>query len=169
MFASATRTLYDYNAWANARVLDASAHLTDEQFLGKIEGGYGSLRDTLVHIVDAEWMYLERWRGRSPNSVWDPNAFPSVSSIHEKWTSVAAETRAFVNDLDDASLERVVSYVNTQGETWAYPLWQQMHHQVNHATQHRSEVAIQLTRYGHSPGWLDYLLFIDEQGAATGV
>jgi uncharacterized damage-inducible protein DinB len=58
----------------------------------------------------------------------------------------------------------VVSYVNFQGETWAYPLWQQMLHQANHATQHHSELAMLLTQLGHSPGWLDFLLFLDERG-----
>ena len=48
---------------------------------------------------------------------------------------------------------------------WAYPLWQQMTHQVNHATQHRSEAAVLLTRHGRSPGGLDLLFFVDEENA----
>jgi uncharacterized damage-inducible protein DinB len=55
----------------------------------------------------------------------------------------------------------VVEYLNTEGERWAYPLWQQMVHQVNHGTQHRSEVAMILTRCGYSPGWLDFLYYMD--------
>ncbi|HLL50859.1 MAG TPA: DinB family protein, partial [Thermomicrobiales bacterium] len=57
----------------------------------------------------------------------------------------------------------VVAYVNFQGETWTYPLWQQLLHQVNHATQHRSEAALLLTRLGQSPGMLDFLYFFDQQ------
>ena len=60
----------------------------------------------------------------------------------------------------EPDLARVVSYVNFQGETWAYPLWQQLLHQVNHATQHRSEAALLLTRLGYSPGWLDLLVYV---------
>jgi uncharacterized damage-inducible protein DinB len=73
------------------------------------------------------------------------------------------ESRAFVGGITERDLERTVTYVNFQGETWAYPLWQQLLHQVNHATQHRSEVAAQLTRFRHSPGWLDFLVYLDEQ------
>jgi uncharacterized damage-inducible protein DinB len=41
-----------------------------------------------------------------------------------------------------------------------------MIHQVNHATQHRSEVAVLLTQCDHSPGWLDFLHFIDLRGGS---
>lgn len=156
-------TFYAYNAWANARVLDAAANLDQAQVLAGGSGGYGSIRDTLVHIVAAEWMYLERWRGRSPREDWQPAAFPDVAAIRSRWEPVAAETASFVGGLREGDLGRTISYVNVQGETWSYPLWQQMLHQVNHATQHRSEVAMQLTQLGHSPGWLDFLIFIDER------
>jgi uncharacterized damage-inducible protein DinB len=53
------------------------------------------------------------------------------------------------------------SCVNFQGERWEYLLWQQLIHQVNRATQQRSAVAMMLTEYGHSLGWLDVLLFLD--------
>ena len=46
-------------------------------------------------------------------------------------------------------------------EEMAYLLWQQMLHQVNHGTQHRSEVAVILTEYGHSPGWMDFIVYLD--------
>ncbi len=54
----------------------------------------------------------------------------------------------------------------------AYPLWQMMLHQVNHATQHRSEVAVIWTQFGHSPGALDLLHDLDitnqKQNVGTG-
>jgi uncharacterized damage-inducible protein DinB len=57
--------------------------------------------------------------------------------------------------------------VNFQGEVWAYPLWQQLLHQTNHATQHRSEAALLLTRLGYSPGWLDLLVYVDRETARS--
>jgi uncharacterized damage-inducible protein DinB len=167
MFADAMRTLYAYGAWANARVLDAAARLSQAQLTAADDGGYGSVRDTLVHIAAAEWLYLERWRGRSPTGLWDPRAFPDVATIRDRWAAVERETAAFVAGLTEDDLEKVVAYVNFQGETWAYPLWQQLLHQVNHATQHRSEAAAALTRFGHSPGWLDVLVYLDEQAGPT--
>ncbi len=167
MLADAIRTLYAYGAWANARVLDAAARLSQAQLTAADDGGYGSVRDTLVHIAAAEWLYLERWRGRSPTALWDPQTFPDVATIRDHWAAVERETAAFVAGLREDDLEKVVAYVNFQGQTWAYPLWQQLLDQSNHATQHRSEAAAALTRFGHSPGWLDVLLYLDEQAGPT--
>lgn len=64
MFADAIRTLYAYNAWANARVLEATARLSPAQLVDADGGGgYGSVWDTLVHLVGVEWLFLERCRG----------------------------------------------------------------------------------------------------------
>jgi uncharacterized damage-inducible protein DinB len=59
----------------------------------------------------------------------------------------------------------VIRYTNAKGETWAYPLWQMLIHQVNHATQHRSEAAMLLTQMGCSPGDLDLLIYVDALNA----
>jgi uncharacterized damage-inducible protein DinB len=91
-----------------------------------------------------------------------------VAALRIRWDEVEAATAAYVATLCESDLARVVSYVNFQGETWAYPLRQQLLHQVNHATQHRSEVALLLTRLGYSPGWLDLLVYVDEQSPDHG-
>lgn len=70
-------------------------------------------------------------------------------------------TQTFVTSIDEPQLARLIHYVNAQAEPNAYPLWQILVHQVIHATQHRSEVAGMLTQFGHSPGWLDFLIFFD--------
>jgi uncharacterized damage-inducible protein DinB len=161
------RSLYRYNAWANERILDTSARLTRTQLLEGGGASFDSIRDTLVHTMSAQWVYLERWQGRSPRAYFDAADFPDLAAIRARWEEVERDTRAFVAGLGDADLARVVEYTNMQGERWAYPLWQQMIHQVNHATQHRSEAAVMLTKLGCSPGWLDLLYFVDVDAAAA--
>ncbi len=84
--------------------------------------------------------------------------------MRTRWDQIERETQEFLAACTEADLARVIEYQNFKGERWAYPLWQQMVHQVNHATQHRSEVAMILTQWDHSPGWLDLLYFVDLQG-----
>ena len=160
----AIRELYAYSAWANARILDTAEQLSPEQFTSSGDG-FDSIRDTLVHTAAVQWLWLERWREASPRELWDLAGFADVAALRTRWDEVEAATSQYVATLREPDLACVVSYVNFQGETWAYPLWQQLLHQVNHSTQHRSEAALLLTRFGCSPGWLDLLVYIDEQGS----
>jgi uncharacterized damage-inducible protein DinB len=141
---SAIRTLYTYSAWANERVLDAAAHIEPALLFTPGPGG-DAIRDTLVHTMSAQWLWLQRCEGASSGTLWDPAEFPDLSTLRARWSAVEEKTRVYIAGLTGPDLERVVSYVNFQGERWAYPVWQQLLHQVNHATQHRSEVALMLT------------------------
>ena len=155
-------TMYAYNDWANARILDTAARLDPDQYRADHGASFGSVHDTLVHIMGAQWLWLSRWQGTSPRALPSPDAFADLPAVRRRWAEIDADTRAFVAGLTrPEQLDRVVEYVNTEGQRWAYPLWQQMVHQVNHGTQHRSEVAMILTRCGHSPGWLDFLYYMD--------
>jgi uncharacterized damage-inducible protein DinB len=167
MLHTVIRELYDYSAWANTRILDTASALTPAQLLAPGGASFDSVRDTLVHTMGAQWLYLERWQGRAPQALPEPATFPDLAAIRTRWDAIERDTQAFVAGLDDARLAAPLEYTNMQGEKWTYPLWQQMIHQVNHATQHRSEAAVLLTQLGHSPGWLDLLYFVDLRGTST--
>jgi len=167
MLGEEIQTLYSYNAWANARILDTAEQPSHEQFLSTRGASFDSIRDTLVHTMSAQWLWLERWNGRSPTAAIDARDFAELASIRTRWAGIERDTQVFLGGLSEARLASIVEYRNTKGERWAYPLWQQMLHQVNHATQHRSEAAVMLTQLGHSPGDLDLLHFIDVRSATA--
>jgi hypothetical protein len=79
MIAETIRTLYRYNPWANARVLDTAERLGAEQFVTAHDAASGTIRDTLVHTMSAHWIWLERWQGRSPAAVIDAQNFPDLA------------------------------------------------------------------------------------------
>src|SRR5258708_16177963 len=79
------RVLYDYNAWANRRSLSAAAALTPEQFTKPMGSSFSSVRDTLAHIFGAEWIWLERFQGRSPSSLPDTSQYPAIARLAEHW------------------------------------------------------------------------------------
>jgi uncharacterized damage-inducible protein DinB len=163
MDVKSLQALYEYNGWANARVFEAVSNLMGDQFVKDLGSSYPSLRDTLTHIVCAEWGWLERWKGTSPKSAWNPADFSSAKALERRWIEVERDQAKFVGALDRKQLDAVVSYVNLRGERWAYPLWQQMVHVVNHSTYHRGQVTTLLRQVGAKPVGTDLLVFYDEK------
>lgn len=159
------RTLYAHGRWANRRVLDAAARLPPERFRDAEHPSFGSIRNAFVHVVAVQRTWLARAQGREAPPVLDPEDVPDVAALRALWDRVDAETDPYVVAVDGAALGEIVRYVNRRGEPNAYPRWQILVHQAAHAGQHRSELALLLTRLGHSPGWLDVLVFLDEREA----
>jgi uncharacterized damage-inducible protein DinB len=153
-------TLYDYNYWANAKILDAAEQVSNEELFAPTQDSHGSLHGTLVHTVSAEWMWRTRWQGTSPKAILRNEDFPSLAAIRARWKEEEQQMRAFLASLSEEDVHRVVQYTNLRGQTYSAPLWQMMAHLVNHGTQHRSEAATILSTLGHSPGDIDLLVFV---------
>ena len=102
------RVLFDYNAWANHRALEAACRLTTEQFVQPMGSSFGSLRDTTAHVYGGEWVWLERFQGRSPASLPDAAEFQDVASLQEKWAGLEARLLGFVGSLTQEDLNRVI-------------------------------------------------------------
>src|SRR5260221_13041935 len=90
------RVLYDYNAWANHRSLDAASSLLTEKFAQPMGSRFGSVRDTLGHIFGAEWIWLERFQGRSPASLPDTTQLKNVPRLLERWNEPKTRLLTFV-------------------------------------------------------------------------
>lgn len=154
------RLMYGYNTWANERIMAQAAVLTPQQYVAPGSASFSSVRDTLVHTMSGQAIWLSRWQGRGNFPLHDPNDYPDLEALRAHWRDIDAKTHAFVAGLDEAALNQILHYRNSQDEPMAYPLWQVLLHQVNHGTQHRSEVAALLTQYGHSPGQMDVPIYL---------
>jgi uncharacterized damage-inducible protein DinB len=75
--------LYQYNAWSNAKILDAASNITQAQFLAPAPFPHGGLRGTLVHALFGEWLWRQRWEGTAPAFTFRLKAeeFPTVESL----------------------------------------------------------------------------------------
>lgn len=158
------RTLYAYHTWATERLFTTAEGIAPEQWQARnVPAGMGgdSLAAVMTHLVSVERNWLLRVRALPLPPALEAVAFPSVSDLADHWREVNRETNDYLASLDDAVLPEVLSYVNSRGEHCAYPRWQMLLHQANHATQHRSEAAVLLTLLGRSPGDLDLLRYID--------
>lgn len=153
------RRLYDYNRWAHGRVLDAAAALSEEQFTRDLGSSFPSVRDTLVHILAAEWVWLSRWQGVSPRGMPDGWAASGSGELRERWREFEGRQREFLSDLTEARLDEVISYRTTGGEPFDSPLWQMLRHVVNHSTYHRGQVITMLRQLGAEAPSTDLILF----------
>jgi uncharacterized damage-inducible protein DinB len=154
--------LFRYDSWANELLLDAVSRLTREEFTRDLKNSFGSIRDTLVHVVWAEWIWLERWKGASPAIQFSPADFPDVERLRTRFREVAAERDAFLRGLAGEALLQILEYRNLKEESWRYPLWQQLLHVVNHSTYHRGQVVTMLRQLGAVPPATDFLVYCDQ-------
>jgi uncharacterized damage-inducible protein DinB len=145
--------LYEYNRWANARVLDAAARVNQTQFVAAATLSHGSLRATLVHVLSAEWIWRMRCQeGVSPFALLSAEGFPALEHLRRRWQTEEQAMRSFLNGLSDDALTGRVRYTTTQGVPHENVLWHLLVHVVNHGTQFRGEAGVLLATYGHSPG-----------------
>lgn len=159
--AATFRELYDYNWWARDRQLDACAALTPEQFVRPVGGSFPAVRDTLAHLVAGEWLYLERWQGRSPTALPPAAEFPTLDSIRERWRGIEGQLRSVLTRLDDNELARSITYTNIRGQTRTLAMWQMMYHLLNHQSYHRGQVTSQLRQLGAAPVAVDFYVYLD--------
>ena len=162
MQLEAIRELYTYNQWANQRVISSVMPLTQEMFTRGMGNSFGSVRDTLAHILSAEWIWLERWLGRSPKALLSASDFPTVQALRQRWTTVQHDQNQYIQTLVPHRLQDEVSYTNTKGERYAYALWRQMVHVVNHSSYHRGQITTLLRQIGAEPVGTDLLVYYDQ-------
>jgi uncharacterized damage-inducible protein DinB len=161
--------LFEYDRWANHRVLQAASALSAEQFTRDLGGSCRSVRDTLVHIVGGEWGWLTYWKEVATGAeflkeLWDrhdamfhPDKFPSIAEVTSRWAEVEKEHIEFLNDLTNESLKKMLPIRTTQ-----VSLANLMQHLANHSTYHRGQVALMLRQLDAKPMATDFHLFVLE-------
>ena len=161
--------LYEYDRWANNRVLRATTVLSDEQFTRDLGGAFCSVRDTLVHIIGGEWIWLAYWREKNHYSslvtdlrtrrdaLFNPNAFPNAAAVQLKWAEVERDQVEFMNHVTTESLKKMLPF-----RTIEVRLAHLMQHLANHSTYHRGQVALMMRQLGAVPPATDFHVFLAE-------
>ena len=162
------RTLLDFHYWARDRMFDAIEPLTPEQFTRNLGNSFPSVRDTVVHIYAAEWVWYERWQGHSPTALLPADQFPDVATLRRDWLEHEQKVRAYVEGIGDAGVDRVMPYTLFSGVSSTSPFWQMFQHVVNHASYHRGQVTTMLRQLGAAPAKSCDLITFYRELANTG-
>jgi uncharacterized damage-inducible protein DinB len=139
--------LYQYNSWANARVLNNlhQQHIDDEKIL------------TLMgHIVAAQFLWLHRIKGLAPPDVklWGAYTLPQLITLAE---DAGNQWLKFVEQEDN--FDRELSYTNYVGDAYTNNVEMIMIHLVNHSSYHRAQIALLLRQKGFEPVNTDFITY----------
>lgn len=162
------RTLYEYLFWAHERTAGVVETLSEEEFVRDLGSSHHSVRGTLVHMMSAEWLYLSRWHGVFPDAMLDPNAFPTLAAVEERWRGIHRELHSFLGRLREENLSSVFRFRNLRGDEVSFPFYVTLLHVVNHNTYHRGQVVTLLRILGRQPEATDLYRFFLEEQALTG-
>lgn len=142
---------FDHHVWATVRLIDACLPLTPDQLATKVPGTYGSIIETLRHLVDGDGFYLYGLTGnRSYGINTDGMDLRDLQSAIETngtaWSRLLAQNPdpdAVTLELDEDGFERRA----TMGIRFAQAL--------HHGTDHRSQVCTTITSLGVEPPNID--------------
>ena len=151
--------LYDYSYWANGKFFEVIARLRNEEFIQVVAGSYGSVRNTLVHMLSAEWGWLDRCGGHPRGPALIATDYPTAASVAARWREVEAHLRAFLAGLKDDDLDRAVEFSLGNGPKQVMRLGELLQHAAIHGVHHRGQIAVLLRSLGHTPGNVDMLIY----------
>lgn len=151
--------LFRYNWWAHGRLLEAAGALPPADVTRDLGGSLHSVRETLLHTLWVELMFMRRWRGLPASDMPSPPTLDSVAAIAATWQDLEGERASYLAQLTPADLDRPVSYTDSRGRAISLAMWQTLLHVVNHSTYHRGQVASQLRQLGRVPPATDYTAF----------
>jgi uncharacterized damage-inducible protein DinB len=151
--------LYNYNYWANQKLFAALSPLTAEQVTQTVAGSYGSVRNTLVHVLSAEWGWLDRCGGPPRGAKLEARDFPTLASVTEPWSRVERQMREYLARLSDEDLACEVDFALGSGPRHRMSRGDLLRHAAIHAAHHRGQIALLVRTLGFEPGNFDFLLF----------
>lgn len=152
--------LFDYGDWANAKVFALCEGLSNGQLDATRAMGFGSLRNTLFHILEAEQLWLERWLGQ-PWRPLQPDADGlSVQDIAAAASKVSKSRNELLKQETPSDFSRVVEFSDSRQQQSRIPLGYLLHHVANHGIHHRAQALNYLRSFDRTvAAGLDFLFW----------
>ncbi|HEX6484051.1 MAG TPA: DinB family protein [Ktedonobacteraceae bacterium] len=143
---------FKYNLWANLRLLDVCAPLSDAQLDATTRGTFGSVRQTLIHIFAGEEGYVQRFTGKLPTPrLPELTTFPGFDELQRRAKRSGEALIAIAQQWEPSQ----VLQLSYQGQSYEVPAIFVLIQAVNHAVDHRSQVATLLSQQDVTPPELD--------------
>jgi uncharacterized damage-inducible protein DinB len=166
------RFLARYNGWFNQRLYDACEKLPDEERKQDRAAFFGSIHNTLNHIVWADKLWLQRFEQSGtpfPALAGDlldlPAAAVHGTVLFADWTALRQERErldsaieAWIEEMPVDFPKGTIRYTNTKRVAREHPAWKAITHFFNHQAHHRGQVTALLMQAGVDPGDTDLIM-----------
>jgi uncharacterized damage-inducible protein DinB len=144
--ATDLRTIIDhysaYDLWANTLFVRRLDREPGELLDREVKSSFPSLRQTVLHLRNAEAAWLDRLKGVPQR--WPASDETAVGDL----LTHCVHLRDHVSGMDNAALEKVVEYTDLKGGSHHQPAWQMLMHCFNHGTYHRGQLATMMRALG---------------------
>ena len=161
-------TFAGYNIWANRRLYQACAALSETEYLRERPSAFGSLHATLNHILVIDRIWIARIEGSSPPSLdLDQILYADLIGLKVARSAEDKHLRNLIAGIPEAMLDQPLVYRDARGERCAAPLHFVLGHLFNHQAQYRGEAHALLSQTEVAPPPLDLIRFVREQAAAS--
>lgn len=159
--------LFRYTDWANAQVFDALLKLDPEHWTREIGGSFPTITGLAAHLISADWVWLERWKGISPDRRPNWITDESLPELRKRMEAIGGERQTLVDGLGEGQLQQIVEYRNLSGMPQRQPLEVLFRHVINHSTYHRGQLVMMLRMSGSEAPGTDLVHWYPEPDPAS--
>jgi uncharacterized damage-inducible protein DinB len=152
---------FRHNVWANKRLIAFCRDLTSEQLAATTQGTYGSILDTLNHVVASDAGYLPRPKIKRPEWAGDDHDIQGLDVLEARVDETAPLWERYVSDPLDAQHLLLLDEGAYEAQA-SIPVAQALHH----GNVHREQVCSILTSLGLEPPDLQVWAYAEETGRA---
>ena len=141
--------LVNHNLVSRDPLLQTLEQLDSEEFLKKTGAGKGSIRDILIHLMNAEKFWIAKLKD-TKTEMNKPENFQDIQSIRVAWSRVSIDTKEFIKNLVENKLHHVMS-VKSGNQTISFTVVKALLHMTTHETHHRGFLIGLIRQLGLKP------------------
>lgn len=156
------RELLEYRFWAKERLLGSLEPIKQEDFEKDLHSSHGGIRGTLLHILNAENIWVTRLSGE-PAVPLDDSKLKSLDDFKREWSELDKKLSGLVEGLADEKLQARFDYQDMKGSKYSHPRVWALQQLFNHFTYHRGQIVTMQRQLGYKPANTDMIRFFREK------
>jgi uncharacterized damage-inducible protein DinB len=147
--------LIKYNIWANTLIVDQVNSFEESLFTRPTGGSFGSLRAVMVHLLESDYLWLQRFKGIPLADI--PNwQITSISSLKNTWSPLQAEMEVLAEKIKP---EEKIDFITRKGAPFTMPFSEIVLHVSHHGSYHRGQLTNMIRDLNQTPVSTDYFIF----------